>query len=224
MVEIINLTKNYSNQRVINNLNYTLTNGIHGIIGKNGAGKTTLFNCIYGTEKYSGKIKRSNNISYLPSELYFYPRVRGIEFLEFICATKNQVLKKENIDKLNQFFKLPLTRYAKNYSTGMKKKLGLLAIFLIKGDVLLLDEPFNGLDIESQAISIELMQLLKQNHKTILISSHITTHLTTTCNSIHLLNNGNILHQYQKNDFNNVDSEITNILQTTINNFKNTFK
>lgn len=223
MVEISNLKKSYSNQLVINNLSYTIPNGVHGIIGKNGAGKTTLFKCIYGTERYQGTIIRSKRISYLPSEIYFYPRLRGVEFLEFVCVSKKQALNHNNLKKLNRFLNLPLEKYVRTYSTGMQKKLGLLAMFLISGDVLLLDEPFNGLDIEAQVITEELVSLMKEKHKTIIISSHITSHLTTTCDTIHFLSGGNIHKQYNRNSFNKIDSEVKEIFKITIDDFRSTF-
>ncbi len=223
MVEIINLTKKYPGQYVFNKFNYNFYEGINGLIGNNGAGKTTLFKCIYGTERYSGNINRPDSITYLPAELYFYPRIRGIEFIEFICSTKNQEVNYNAIDKINRFFKLPLKKYARLYSTGMQKKLGLMSMYLTTGDTLLLDEPFNGLDIESQAICAELMLLLKQNYKTIIVSSHITTQLTTICESIHFLNNGKISESFVKKDFWKIDEIVNDSFKQTIHTLKETF-
>ena len=112
-------------------------------MGSNGSGKTTLFDCIAGIKRYSGKITRPLSFSYLPSELYFYPRVRAIEFIEFSCQAKQIIIDYKNIETLNSYFKLPLNNYAADYSTGMKKKLGIMSLVLKNSELCILDEPFN---------------------------------------------------------------------------------
>ncbi|WP_068473186.1 ATP-binding cassette domain-containing protein [Saccharicrinis aurantiacus] len=221
MVEINKLSKKYNNCAVFDNFSHSFSKGINGIIGKNGAGKSTLFNCIFGTEKYEGIINRSSSISYLPSNLYFYPRIRGIEYIEFICGAKKQKVDYTKLEHLNSFLKLPLKKYAANYSTGMKQKLALLSFYLSSADILLLDEPFNGLDIEAQHICSELMFLLKKQYDTIIISSHITSQLTNTCDKIFYLNNSVISNSYQKNNFHLIEDDINASFTEITDHIKN---
>src|SRR5690606_14316831 len=89
-----------------------------------------------------------------------------------------------------EYFQLALESYVESYSTGMKKKLALLAIILQDNDVFILDEPFNGLDLESSILLSEIIHRLKALGKTILISSHIFSTLRDVSDTILVLNNG----------------------------------
>ena len=201
MVEIKNLTKSYPGNMVYDGFSFRFSAGINGVLGDNGSGKTTLFNCIYGTEKYKGEIRRSSNVTYLPNELYFYPRVRGIEFLKYSCEIKGEKVDYEKIDKINAYFKLPLRKFAANYSTGMKKKLGLISVLLQNSDVYLLDEPFNGLDYEGAMVTRQLIKSLAGKEAVVLVSSHIMEHLKEVCSVIHFLESGCIRRSYDSGSF-----------------------
>ena len=89
-------------------------------------------------------------------------------------------------------FDLPLNQYATTYSTGMKKKLALTAILLQRNEYFILDEPFNGVDIESNMLLTEIIHTLKKLGKTVIISSHIFSTLSDTCDEINLLSEGSI--------------------------------
>ncbi|RTL48685.1 MAG: ATP-binding cassette domain-containing protein [Sphingobacteriales bacterium] len=167
------------------NLHLVLNLGkIYGLVGKNGIGKTTLFNCMAGFEKYEGNIVISevnkDKISFMGVDLYSYPRIRGIEFLISALEIRNISTTKNTIE--NIFF-LPLNEYAENYSTGMKKKLYLQIILLIADQIILLDEPFEGLDADSIDILVEALKKIKEN-KHIIISSHRLDTLNKISDSI----------------------------------------
>jgi ABC-2 type transport system ATP-binding protein len=98
-------------------------------------------------------------------------------------------------------FDLPLHQYASTYSTGMKKKLALTAILLQRNEYFILDEPFNGVDIESNMLLTEIIHTLKKLGKTVIISSHIFSTLSDTCDEIFLLNEGAIMKSVQRQDF-----------------------
>jgi ABC-2 type transport system ATP-binding protein len=106
-------------------------------------------------------------------------------------------------------FELPLDEYAAEYSTGMKKQLALTALLIQDNDILLLDEPFNGLDLASCLILKQLLFHLKAKNKTILLSSHILSSLTDSCDSIFYLHQGKIQKTYQQADFDKIEREIT---------------
>lgn len=225
MISISNLSVEYKkNEKIINSLNLELGNGlIHGIVGLNGAGKTTLLNTIYGLKKsISGEILLNNkkltkkNTSYLVTENFFYSNITGREYLALF---KN---KKLDLYKWNELFKLPLDQIIDNYSTGMKKKLALMGILKQDKKIMILDEPFNGLDIETCRIIRLILLRLKEKGKTILITSHIIETLTNLCNHIHLLEKGKIKYSKGKDEFSEFEREvfesIENSRSTLINN------
>ena len=94
-----------------------------------------------------------------------------------------------------------MKKYIDSYSTGMKKKIALTGTILLDKPFLILDEPFNGLDFESVEILYSVIKDLKNNNKTILISSHILETLTNTCDRIGILKNGMIENIFSKSDF-----------------------
>jgi ABC-2 type transport system ATP-binding protein len=202
MLLINNLKVSFKEKNVLQNLNLNISKGeIFGILGKNGAGKTTLFQSIYQNINYSGEILIDNakaskaKIGFVETENYFYPYMLGSEYLSFFKDIKN--LKTAFIEK----FDIPLKKYIDSYSTGMKKKIALIGAILLDKPFLILDEPFNGLDFESVEILYSVINDLKNNNKTILISSHILETLTNTCDRIGILKDGMIENIYSKNDF-----------------------
>jgi ABC-2 type transport system ATP-binding protein len=189
---------------------------IHGLVGLNGSGKTTLLNTIFGLkEKQSGSITYNaapiskKKIGYLESVNYFYPLITGKEYLK-IFQTQNPDF---NIDKWNELFELPLNKLIEGYSTGMKKKLAIMGVICLNREILILDEPFNGIDLETvQKIKSVLIQL-KENGKTIIITSHILESLLSLCDLLSYLNNGQIQFTKEKSNFDSVENEIFSVHQ-----------
>ena len=211
MISIKDLTISYDGKsNVIDLLNLSLVrNNIHGIVGLNGAGKTTLLNSIYGlTKKNSGEVScngrniNKKDISYLMTENFFYSNITAREYLSLF---KNPQF---NIDKWNELFSLPLDNIIDSYSTGMKKKLALLAVLKQDKSIMILDEPFNGLDIETCRIIRSILLRLKDRGKTIIITSHIIETLTNLCDFIHYIENGKIKYSKNKLDFAEFEREL----------------
>lgn len=211
MIVIKNLMKAYGKTKVLNGINLTLEKGnIYGIVGENGAGKTTLFNCIAGIEDYDGQIESEfdilkNHMGFLETTPVFISRITGWEYLKLLCIARN--IKQDDFLEQN-IFELPLNQYAENYSTGMKKKLALMGILLQKNEVFILDEPFNGVDIQSNILITELLKKLKQSNKIVIISSHIFSTLSESCDKIFLLKNGNISKDVDKANFDDLENEM----------------
>ncbi|WP_010520697.1 ATP-binding cassette domain-containing protein [Aquimarina agarivorans] len=176
MIELKNISKSFGNHKVLHSISMQLKQGkVYGIVGHNGAGKTTLFRCIANLENYKGNITSTygsikDQLGYLMTEPFIFDKVTGKEYIQLLLNARN--LKNVDIDSQN-IFDLPLNQYASSYSTGMKKKLTLTAILLQKNNYFILDEPFNGVDIQSNLVIIEIIQKLKELNKTLLISSHI---------------------------------------------------
>lgn len=211
MIEILGLSKSYGTKEVLKNINLKFEPGkAYGIVGENGAGKTTLFRCIAGLEDYFGKIESDfdplkNYLGLLPTEPFFFPKITGKEYIQLLCNARNE--KVPDIESKN-IFELPLNQYASTYSSGMKKKLAFTAVLLQKNEYFILDEPFNGVDIQSNIIIAEIIQKLKAINKIVIISSHIFSTLSDTCNEIHLLSNGEFIKTVQKEDFPILEAEM----------------
>ncbi|MBK9356310.1 MAG: ATP-binding cassette domain-containing protein [Bacteroidales bacterium] len=212
MITIQNLDFSYGKSPVIKNLNWQLETGkIHGLVGLNGAGKSTLFNLIAGWLKPSNGTIMYNEIrldrsicALMETNPQFYPMIKGQEYLDVFKLKNIQF----DISAWNNIFKLPLNEVVDNYSTGMKKRLDLMGILAMNREILILDEPFNGLDFEAVRLVQQVLPLLASKGKTIIISSHIAESLTAVCNSISLLRNGEIGLQIRKDSFANLSEMI----------------
>ena len=211
MIKIEKISKFYGKKQVLNTIDLEFKKGkVYGIVGENGAGKTTLFRCIAGLEKYQGKISSSfdelkNHLGLLQTEPFIFSKITGKEYIQLLINARNQNIS--NIEDRN-IFDLPLNQYASTYSTGMKKKLVLTAILIQKNDLFILDEPFNGVDIQSNIVITEIIKKLKELEKTVIISSHIFSTLADTCDEIYLLKNGAIIRKVNQPDFNNLETEM----------------
>jgi ABC-2 type transport system ATP-binding protein len=210
-IRIENLSKTYGNRCVLNNISTTFEAGkIYGIVGENGAGKTTLFRCLAGLETYEGRIETDvpdfkNQLGYLQTESFFFSKMTGKEYIQLLCNARK--VNAGDIENRN-IFDLPLHQYADTYSTGMKKKLALTAILMQKNDFFILDEPFNGVDIQSNILITEIIHRLRAARKTILIASHIFSTLHDTCDSIQLLRGGIFEKTVTQAGFKDLESEM----------------
>ena len=215
MISITNLSKSYGGKLVLENINLNLEKGkVYGIVGENGSGKTTLFKCISGLEKHEGSIicnygKIKEYLGYLQTEPYFFSKITGKEYLRLLCNARN-IAQQDVSDK--NIFDLPLDEYAIKYSTGMKKKLALTAILLQENKFFILDEPFNGVDIQSNILITEIIHKLKELGKTILISSHIFSTLDDTCDEIFVLKESKINKSVLKNEFVLLEKEMKEMM------------
>ena len=211
MIKIENLSKSFGSQIVLKSINLEFEKGkVYGIVGENGAGKTTLFRCIAGLEKFDGKISSDltnikGQLGFLQTEPFFFSKITGKEYIRLLANARQKDIQNVNAKNI---FDLPLNQYASTYSTGMKKKLALTAILFQKNEILILDEPFNGVDIQSNLIITELIHKLKSIGKTLVISSHIFATLATTCDEIFLLKEGEVIRQVTEDEFEQLEREM----------------
>ena len=214
MIKVKELSKVFGNKEVLKNLSMEFSTGnVYGIVGENGAGKTTLFRCIAGLESYSGEIisdvmPLKNHLGLLLTEPFFFTMMTGREYIRLLCNARGKT--NVDIDSKN-IFDLPLEQYASTYSTGMKKKLAITAILLQENEYFILDEPFNGVDIQSNIILTEIILKLKELNKIVIISSHIFSTLSDTCDEIHLLRKGEQIKSVNKTGFKDLEQEMKEI-------------
>lgn len=206
-LKIENLIKTYGDFRALNNVSLEAENGkILGILGRNGAGKTTTIKSIMGIiEPDSGSItydgvdirKTKVSIGYLPEERGLYVNAVVKDQLLYFAMLNGMDKKKAlaEIKKLLEEFKIPgyLNKKVKTLSKGNKQKIQLISAILHKPQIVILDEPFSGLD----PVNIELFKNtvlnLKKQGTTILFSSHRMEDVEEMCDRIVMLNKGNVV-------------------------------
>ena len=208
MLDISISKKEFGSKIIFENTTITIQeNGIYGIVGKNGEGKTTLFKCMLSLTPFEGKISfenealKSQKIAWCPTEPALYEELTAAEFYDFY-----RELTSSTSNNSKMLFDVTENQLIKNFSTGMKKKTYLNAVFQNEYPIYILDEPFNGLDLESNYI---LVQYLKEKSKSsiILISSHILEILYTNCESIFVIKDKNIVN-FQKDDFQKIEEKL----------------
>lgn len=212
MLTISGLCVSYGSTAVLSGLELSVQSGeVHGLVGLNGSGKTTLLNTLYGFIKpQAGTILYNENVlspkqqAYLEAESYFYSGITGREYLRLFSVYG----KKADLTGWQQLLELNLDKLIDSYSTGMKKKLALVVTLLLDREIVVLDEPFNGLDIETSHILKLIVRRLREQGKTVLITSHIFESLATVCDYIHHLSGGHIEATYSKNDFVNLQGKL----------------
>lgn len=211
MITITNLSKSYGFTDALIEVNLEIEPGkVYGVVGPNGAGKTTLFNCLAGLTGYTGSIAYKqkdirNFMGFLPTEPYFLSWITAREHLQLICNARK--IKNIDLDKAN-IFELPLDRFASGYSTGMKKKLALLGILIQQNQFFILDEPFNGVDIQSNLLISEIILALRAKGRTQIISSHILSSLTEICDHFIILKDGRVVQQANRDEFADIERQM----------------
>lgn len=211
MLKLTEITKSYGAKLVLNAISLSFEKGkAYGIVGQNGAGKTTLFRTIAGLTTAHGRIDSDfkilkNHLGFLPTNPIFMSKITGWEYLKLLSLSRG--IKDDDFEEQN-VFELPLSSYAEHYSTGMQKKLAFMGILLQQNDIFILDEPFNGVDIQSNIMINAIIDQLKHLGKIILISSHIYSTLADACDEIHLLKNGSIAMSALLGEFHLIEQEM----------------
>lgn len=193
MLTITDLRCTYGERTVVELPHYEMAPGVHGIVGLNGAGKSTLLNALYGFGRngearvlWKGADMGHANTAFQEAESYFHPGITGAEFLDLFMPAEPT----GDAVSLNTLLELPLDTPISTYSTGMKRKLALLGALRLDREVLLLDEPMNGLDLASVRVLEAIIRRLSERGRTVLITSHVLGPLVSLCDHIHLLQHG----------------------------------
>lgn len=212
MLEIKNLSKTYkkATSKAIDNINITIEDGdIYGFIGPNGSGKSTTIKSIVGIHNFDegeilldGKSIKDNpmlaksKISYVPDNPELYEHLTGIAYINFVCNIYNVGSERnEIIHKYAELFDIEnnLADPIKTYSHGMKQKVALIAALVHKPKLLILDEPFVGLDPKASHDLKDVMVDLCQTGTMIFFSSHVLEVVEKFCNKIAIIKDGKIV-------------------------------
>ncbi len=212
MLDISDLSVSYGDHRVLENLSLALQlHQVHGFVGMNGAGKTTLLNTLAGFMRpdsgsvtMNGDPLNRSDVAFMETENFFYSYITGREYLALFRAPADA----PSIEEWNVLFKLPLDQLIDGYSSGMKRKLALAGVLRQEKSLVILDEPFNGLDLESSRILSLILSRLKEKGTTVILTSHILGALTGICDRIHLLRGGKISISRERQQFTGLEEEI----------------
>jgi ABC-2 type transport system ATP-binding protein len=211
LVEITQVTKSFGDKVALKDVSFSIPSGqICGLLGPNGAGKTTLFRLLMGILKategallidgrdaFDDRVEVKRLVGFLPDEPVFYSYLSGREILD-LSAGMHGLDVKAAMDRIMPLIaRLRLADdidfYAEDYSRGMKKKLGLLLAMLHEPKLLILDEPTNGLDVESTHLFYDLMLEEAGRGVTVLFSTHLMDHVARLCSHAVIVNEGRVV-------------------------------
>lgn len=212
MLEIKNVSKTYNKETLAcNKINLTIEPGdIYGFIGHNGAGKTTLLKSIAGIINFDegditifglsitkNPLEAKKLIAYIPDNPDIYESLSGLEYLDFIADVFNVPLDKRQllIDKYAEMFEIKdvLHNPISSYSHGMKQKIVIMSALIHEPKVMLLDEPFVGLDPKASFLLKEVFKELCQKGSLIFFSTHVLEVAEKLCNKVAIIKNGSIV-------------------------------
>ncbi|AEJ23586.1 ABC transporter-like protein [Weissella koreensis KACC 15510] len=231
MLNIKNINTYFGKKKIIKDVSFKIEPGeIVGLVGSNGAGKTTIMKTILGLTKFTGEITFKDipitenshsglqKVGALIEHPAVYPFFSGYENIRLYCDEEVEIIKLVE--------KLGMSSYiydnVKNYSLGMKQKLGIAMALINNPDLVILDEPMNGLDIESTILIRNIIKDYSTNGKAFLISSHILSELQKIMTNIILIEHGHIILNKPVDEF--IDNShvklITSDIKRTIDIFK----
>ena len=209
-----NVKKSYGDKTVVDGISFEMNHpGVFGLLGTNGAGKTTTIRMILGIlKKDSGeinwngkKVERKNvNFGYLPEERGIYPKIKIIEQLTYFAKLKGmkEAPAKEEIKKWAEKLKVSdyLEMTAEKLSKGNQQKIQFIASILHSPELIILDEPFSGLDpVNTELLKNVIIELVKEG-KYIIMSSHQMSSIEEFCTEVLILNKGKTVLQGNLND------------------------
>ncbi|HEU4596872.1 MAG TPA: ABC transporter ATP-binding protein [Pyrinomonadaceae bacterium] len=201
------VSKRFGEVVAVDGVSLTVRAGeIYSLVGANGAGKSTLFRMIVGlSEPDAGSvsvcgadvkkrgIEAKRHLGYLPEELYFYQRLTGREYLRLVAGLKGCDL--QEVPGEVEFFELKAveSKWVGGYSLGMRKKLGLAAALLGSPNVLILDEPLNGLDVEMMRKLRLRIERERDAGRSVLVSSHVMSFVERVSDRIGVMRAGRLV-------------------------------
>lgn len=236
-LEVNNLCKSFSDNEVLHNVSFEITSGkALGLLGRNGAGKTTtirilmdIFKANKGYVKLNGKpfVYQNNKVGYLPEERGLYPKKKVIDQLVYLARLRGLSTKvaKENATKW--LTRLGISEYSsrllETLSKGNQQKVQFIQAVITNPDIIILDEPFSGLDPVNSQILKDIIKEIINNGKIVIFSSHQMNYIEEFCEEIVIINKGNVVLKGNLKDIKKEFGENKIILSATnypLNNLK----
>ncbi len=206
IIDVANITKNYGSSRGITNVSFQVNEGeVFGFLGPNGAGKTTTIRvlmallransgtaAIAGMDYWQQSVEIKKITGYLPGELSLDPDLTGGQILEYFGHLRggiDQTYLKQLISRME----LDPSKKFRQYSSGNKRKVGLIQAFMHRPKLLILDEPTNGLDPLNQQEFVRMVQEVRDDGRTVFLSSHILSEIEQTCGRAGIIREGKLI-------------------------------
>ena len=217
IIKIVGLSKQFEDYIVLKNIYVNFKNGkIYGIIGRNGSGKSVLLKCILGLLPYdSGKITINNkqigkeinfppSVGFIINKPKFLSNVSAYNNLKYLASIKNEI-NKDDIEEILKLVSLSEYRNKKvgKFSMGMEQRLGIAQAIMENPNIIILDEPMNGLDNDGVDDIHKILLSLKSKEKLIVIASHNKEDIDVLCDEVYKMEDGTL--KLQKNEKFNKD-------------------
>ena len=211
MIEIKNVTKKYGEKKAVDNVSFTVNDGdIFAFIGHNGAGKTTLIKSIVGIHDFDegdilidgisikdNPLECKKIMAYVPDNPETYEHMKAIDYINFICDMYeiDTETRKNNIKKYSKIFEMEdkLNDTIDSYSHGMKQKIVLISALAHNPKILIMDEPFVGLDPKAVYDIKEILNEMVEEKKIIFYSTHILDVAEKLCSRVAIIKNGKLI-------------------------------
>lgn len=239
-LEVNAVSKTFSDKVIVENLSLRVKGGeIFGLLGPNGAGKTTtmrmLMNILVPDEgeilfnEQPRKSIPNNRFGYLPEERGLYPGALVLEMLTYFGTLNNMSRRRAEVEAIRYLDRLGMVEYTdsklNSLSKGMQQKIQFIAAFLHDPDVLILDEPFSGLDPINQIVLREILEEYQQKGKILIISTHQMEQAEQICDHICLINQARVILDGDLQSIKKFNRENAYVIQSDSNlSFLNDFK
>ena len=211
MIEIKNVTKKYGNKKAVDNVSFKVEDGdIFAFIGHNGAGKTTLIKSIVGIHDFDegdilidgisikdNPVECKKKMAFVPDNPETYEHMKAIDYINFICDMYETPtdIREENIKKYAKLFEMEdkLNDTIDSYSHGMKQKIVLISALSHNPEILIMDEPFVGLDPKAVYDIKEVLNEMTKEGKIVFYSTHILDVAEKLCSRVAIIKSGKLV-------------------------------
>lgn len=208
MIQVENLTKRYGERVAVNNLTFHANKGeIVGFLGPNGAGKTTTMRIltgfmpategkavVAGFDTLTESLEVRKRVGYLPESVPLYPEMTVVQYLDFMAELRQISNREDRVDEVMELVHIAqrADSYIGNLSKGLRQRVGLAQALLHKPEVLIMDEPMDGLDPQQQLDVKQLIRGIGKDH-TVMLSTHILAQAQELCHRVIIINKGQIV-------------------------------